>query len=153
MGSRPLLMWSGVVLRSPRCVFHSWLLFLWRLRQLSPCKTPAPLLGTVLVRLVLWVGFPSRVTPPFPAPSLWVRGRAPRDVLRLVRSPFLVLSAYHLGTYPASMARVIVRTPSIVLRLLLSSWSLLSSGILILDRYCLAFSETRIVSTCCSRYW
>ncbi len=84
----------GVALCPPRCVFHSWLLFLRRLRQLSPCKTPMPFLGPVLIRLVLWVSFSSRFAPPFPAPSLWVRGRAPRDVLRFVRSPVLVPSPY-----------------------------------------------------------
>ncbi len=105
--SGPLFMRPGVALCPPRCVFHSWLLFLWRLRQLSPCKTPAPFLGTVLVRLVLWVSRFSVPASPFPTPSLWIRGWARHYVLQPIRPPFLVLSfrilptCYCLGTYPA----------------------------------------------------
>ncbi len=66
--SRLLLMRSGVALCPPR----------------------SPFLGLVLVWLVLWVSCFPILAPPFPTPSLWVRGWAQRPYLRPIRSLFLV---------------------------------------------------------------
>ncbi len=60
--------------------------------------------------------------------------------------PVPVPSSYCLGTYPAPCGQQLLFVPP-----LLSSWSLLSSGMLIHRRYCPALSEVQIESVYCSR--
>ena len=118
----PLHVWSQVALRPPWHMLHPRLLLLWRLWQLSPSETPTP--------HSLALG--QRSSPMFYCSAYLT----------------VVISLYCLGTYLASCwgdsycsYLLYCLVNSIV------SWSLLSYGILLCCRYCLALSE---VQTCSS---
>ena len=109
--------------------------------------TPTSILVGLLLQLVLWVSISSWVTPPFPAPSLWVRGRvhALGHAVLPCSTPFCLILFTLVLTWPIVRRRllfvpVIVLDSAIVLLLLL-----LSCGFLGYYHYCLALSVAQTI--------